>query len=244
MTHDAVTRSPRYSLVVSGLAWLLASGGATIAQTAPPQNPAAALKQSLAANQAALKKYSWIETTQVLHKGEVKKQEEKQCYYGADGKVQKTPLPAAAPSAPPSGGRGRIGHDIVEHKVEETKEYMAKVTALVHLYVPPDPQKIKAAEAAGNLSVTPSEPTTTLTVKNYVKDGDSISLGFATATKKLTSYNVQSYVEKPKDDDVTLAVTFGTLADGTSYPQNVVLDVPNKDMQVKVTNSGYKKSGS
>ena len=33
-------------------------------------------------------------------KGEVKKQEQKQCYYGADGKVQKTPLAGAAQPAP------------------------------------------------------------------------------------------------------------------------------------------------
>ena len=60
------------------------------AQAPSPQEGAAALKQSLAANQAALRRYSWVETTTITVKGEVKKQEEKQCYYGADGKVQKT----------------------------------------------------------------------------------------------------------------------------------------------------------
>ena len=59
---------------------------------------------------------------------------------------------------------------------------------------------------------------------------------------KLTSFNVKSYVEKPKDDDVTLAVTFGRLADGTSYPEQTVLDATAKKIQVKVTNSGYKKT--
>ena len=60
----------------------------------------------------------------------------------------------------------------------------------------------------------------------------------------MRSYNVSSYVEKPKDDAVTLAVTFGSLADGTSYPQQILLDVKAKDIQVKVTNSGHKKSGA
>ena len=54
------------------------------AQAPSPQERAAALKQSLAANQAALHQYSWVETTTISLKGEVKKQEEKQCYYGAD----------------------------------------------------------------------------------------------------------------------------------------------------------------
>ena len=120
------------------------------------QEKVAALKQSLAQNQAALKSYSWTETTQTSLKGEVKKQEQKQCQYGPDGKVQKTPISGAEPAAEPkqeSRGRGRRGgavkEAVVEKKVGEMKDYMQQVAALVHQYVPPDPQKIQAAQAAG-----------------------------------------------------------------------------------------------
>jgi hypothetical protein len=226
---------------------LLAAVVAT--QATPAQDRVAALKQSLAQNQASLRQYTWIETTQISMKGEVKKQEQKQCYYGADGKVQKTPLPgqAAAPKKEPSGGGGRRGggrlkEAIVENKVEELQDYMEKVAALVHEYVPPDPQKIQAAQTAGKLSApTGTQP---LTVKDYLKPGDQLSIGLDAAAMKLTSYAVSSYVEKPKEDDVTLAVTFAALQDGTSYPQQVLLDVKAKAIQVKVTNSGHKKSGS
>ena len=40
---------------------------------------------------------------------------------------------------------------------------------------------------------------------------------------------------------MTLNVTFGQLTDGTSYPQEVVLDVAAKNIKVKVANSGYKE---
>src|SRR5262245_14479247 len=219
---------------------------AVMAQEPPaPQNPKAALKQSLAENQAALKQYSWIETTQISLKGEVKKQEQKQCSYGADGKVQKTAMPGA-PASPPkqeaSGGKrgGRVKKAIVENKVDDLKDYMEKVAALVQEYVPPDPQKIQAADSAGNMSVQNA----TLTVKNYVKPGDQLAIGINTATKKLSSYSVNSYVEKPKEDDVTLNVTFAALPDGTAYPQQILLDAKAKKIQVKVTNSGYKKAGT
>ena len=130
---------------------------------------------------------------------------------------------------------------VVENKVEETKDYMEKVVALVHQYVPPDPQKIQAAQSAGNVSTQPAGATLTLNVKDYVKPGDTLAIGFDTAAKQLSSYRVQSFVEKPKEDDVNVAVTFGTLQDGTSYPQQIVLDVVAKKIQVTVTNSGYKK---
>jgi len=217
------------------------------APPATPQDRVAALKQSLAENQKALRQYTWVETTQISLKGEVKKQEQKQCSYGADGKVQKTPLPGAAPAKAEEkssgGGRrggGRLKENIIENKVEDMKEYMEKVAALVHQYVPPDAQKIQAAQAAGNVAAQGG----TLTVKNYVKQGDSLSIGLDAAGKKLSSYNVASYVEKPNDDTVSLAVTFAPLPDGTSYPQQVLLDVKSKQIQVKVTNSGHKKAGA
>jgi len=240
--------SPRTAVASSLLALpLFIVGVSGQAPPATPQDRVAALKQSLAENQKALRQYTWVETTQISLKGEVKKQEQKQVAYGADGKTQKTPLPGAAPAKAEEkssgGGRrggGRLKENIIENKVEDMKEYMEKVAALVHEYVPPDAQKIQAAQAAGNLTAAGG----TLTIKNYLKQGDSLAIGLDATAKKLSSYNVASYVEKPKDDVVTLAVTFALLPDGTSYPQQVLLDVKSKQILVKVTNSGHKKAGS
>ena len=229
------------------VAFTLLFGAAVLAQGATPPDKGAAIKELLAKNSASLRTYSWVETTTVTMKGEVKKQEQKQCFYGADGKVQKTPIGAAPAAKPqPSGGGGRGGRlkeRVVENKVEELKEYMEKVAALVHDYVPPAPAKIQAAQAAGNVSTQPSGTTVNLVIKNYLKPGDLLTIGADPAAKRLTSYKAQSYVEKPKEDDVTLDATFGALQDGTFYPQQILLDVKAKNIQVKITNSGYKKAG-
>ncbi|HEY7388180.1 MAG TPA: hypothetical protein VH640_06710 [Bryobacteraceae bacterium] len=226
--------------------------GTSLAQqpdtSAAKQERIAALKQSLAKNRAALKQYTWTETTQISLKGEVKKQEQKQCQYGPDGKVQKTPMQGVGePQAPQEssgrGGRrgGRLKEEIVEKKVGEMKDYMQRVAALVHEYVPPDPQKIQAAQAAGNLALTPAQPVSTITIKNYLKQGDSVTIGFDTTAKAIASYNVDSYLDNPKDDPVKLAVNFARLPDGTNYAQQSVLDATGKKIEVKVTNSDYKK---
>src|SRR5438270_7037902 len=147
---------------------------------AAKQEKLAALKQSMAKNQAQLKQYTWTETTQISLKGEVKKQEQKQCQYGPDGKVQKTPMAGGSPGQEQQqqggGGRreGRMKKHVVEKKVGEMKDYMQRVAALVHEYVPPDPQKIQAAHAAGNVTVTPAQPVSTITIKDYLKQGDSV----------------------------------------------------------------------
>jgi hypothetical protein len=214
------------------------------------QELVAALKQSIAQNQAALKQYTWTETTQISLKGEVKKVEQKECHYGPDGEVQKTPIQSGdqpqQQEEQQTGGRGRrdgpLKKKIVEHKVGEMKEEMQKVAALIQAYVPPDQQKIQAAVAAGNVAIQPSQGITALTFKDYLKPGDSISLGFDPSTKKIQNYKVQSYLDDPKDT-VTLAVTFASLPDRTNYAQQSVVNVPGKNIQVEVTNSGYAKTG-
>ena len=220
------------------------------AANAGSQDRIAALKESIAQNQAALKTYKWTEATEISLKGEVKKTEQKQCQYGPDGKVQKTAVAGGNPAPKEEKDSGRGGRRggvvkkaIVENKVEDMKEYMEKAAALIQEYVPPDPQKIQAAAAAGKISTQPAsgQGVSTLTIKDYAKAGDKLVLGFDPVAKKLRSYQVQSYVEKPKDDAVNLTVTFASLPDGTNYPQQTVLDVAAKKLTVKTVNSGYAK---
>ena len=220
------------------------------AQAPAGQDRAAALKQALASNKAALRQYTWVETTDIALKGEDKKQERKQCAYAADGSVTKTPL--ADQSAQPQAqqqesrrrGGGALKKAIVSNKIDEMKDYMEKVKALVQEYVPPDAAKVQSVQAAGNMSIEPSSAGAMLTLKDYVKPGDSMAIGLDQKGTAIQTFNVKSYVEKPKEDDVTLSVTYGTLPDGTSYPQRTVLDVTAKKIGVTVTNSDYRKVGS
>jgi hypothetical protein len=76
-----------------------------VAQAPQPsvQERVGALKATLAASQANLKQYEWIETTVVSLKGEEKLRKQQRCYYGADGALQKVVVDA---SPPPDKKRG------------------------------------------------------------------------------------------------------------------------------------------
>ena len=93
-----------------------------------------ALKQSLETDQAALRKYEWIETTIVSYKSEEKSNAQKRCYYGADGVLQKVPV-ATSQADMPGGVRGRMA----KRKKEDVTEYMQKAVELIHQYVHPQP---------------------------------------------------------------------------------------------------------
>jgi hypothetical protein len=200
----------------------------------------AELKASVAANQANLKKYQWLQTTQVSIKGETKKEEQAQCRYGPDGKLQKTPVGAPPePKAPPKGLKGKV----VAKKVEELKDYTDRLKSLVSHYAPPDPQRMQAAAQAGNANLNISEDNTTLTFTDYYKPGDKVAFAFDTTAKKLKSYDVNTYLDDPKKDIVTLTNQFASLPDGTNYLEQTVLDATGKQIQIKTTNSGHSLVG-
>ncbi len=228
--------------MATGMIVVLVAIGAASAMQDPAakeqlQAKIADVKASLAANAQALQKYSWVETTEISLKGEVKSKTQNNCYYGADGKVQKTLVSAPpAKKEAPKGLKGKI----VENKVDDMKEYMASTGALIKLYVPPDPAKMQAAMAAGKGALTqPSAGKSVLTFSDYALPGDKFSLTWDATGKKIVAVNVNTYLDKP-DDAVTLAVAFTSLPDGANYLSSSLLDVTAKKIQVKTTNSGYK----
>ncbi|HTF62086.1 MAG TPA: hypothetical protein VK638_05165, partial [Edaphobacter sp.] len=180
-------------------------------------------------------------TTQLTLKGDAKPPTQSMCQYGPDGKVQKTPL--GPPPQAPSGGR--VKQRIIEKKKGEMKDYMGQVKTLLTLYLPPDPQRIQQAAQAGKVSLnaTAGAGVAELVFKDYALPGDQMTISFNTATKKLSSAKVNTYMDDPKDA-VTLAVQFASLPEGTNYVQQSVLDATAKQLQVTTTNSNYQPIGA
>lgn len=217
--------------------------GALWAQESKPalQERLLELKKSLAENQARLKTYQWVETTEVSLKGEVKKREQNQCRYGADGQVVKTPVGTPAPTKEaPRGLKGRI----VANKVEELKEYMDRFANLVRRYVPPDPQTMQAAFEAGKASLDrPGSGTlASLVFQDYAKPGDRVTVTFDIVAKKPRTYQVTSYLDGP-EDKVRVEVKFASLADGVNHVEETLLESTGKQLQIRTTNFGHRKVG-
>jgi hypothetical protein len=205
------------------------------------QQKLAALKQSAAENQQKLHKYQWTETTQLTLNGDAKPPKLSMCQYGPDGKVQKTPMGSPAP--PPSGGR--MKQRIIAKKTGEMKDYMGQVKTLLAMYVPPDPQRMQQAFQAGKVSLnaTAGSGLAAIVFKDYAQPGDQMTISFNTAEKKISTLNVNTYMDEPKDT-VTLAVQFASLPDGTNYVQQSVLNATAKKLQVTTTNSNYQPVGA
>jgi len=228
----------RFAVVVPAFFITALAASPCLAQAggSPTQQRAQELKQSVAANRQALMKYQWIQNTQVTVKGKTRKDTTNECRYGPDGKVEKTPIGTPQPQQqiPTRGVKGRVA----EKKVAEMQDYTAQLKDLISHYAPPDPDMIQAAIKAGNVSVTPSSGTVTLTIVNYYQPGDKVTFVVDRTTKKLLSYDVNTYLND-QSDVVTLANQFATLPDGTNHIQQTVLDAKSKQIQMTTTNSNY-----
>ena len=210
---------------------------APTAQQQAAQQRVAALKQSMAASQQSLRKYEWVETTVSSHKGEEKSRVEKRVYYGADGKLVKTPLSAPAASKDKRGVRGRVAENVKD----DISDYMGKAAARIHEYVPPKPELIQKAVDAGRMTFTETEPGKTgrIEFKDYLYAGDVLAIEMDLATNHMRALNVSTYIDNPKDA-VTLKVKMADLTDGTTYSEQSTLVAAAKSITVVVGNAGYK----
>lgn len=224
--------------LVIALSLPVAWGQQQAAGNVSAQQHIAALKQAMAANRQKLMKYQWLQSTEVSVKGKVRKDQRMECRYGSDGKVVKTPIgPDASGQAQeaPRGIRGKV----VAKKKEEMQDYTDRLKSLISNYAPPDPEMIKTSKLAGNGSLNASGGIVTLSFADYYKPGDKISFGFDRAAKKLVSYDVNTYLDDPKNDIVTMTNRFATLPDGTSYLRQTVVNSNSKQIQITTTNSDY-----
>jgi hypothetical protein len=230
------------ALAAGAIALSVCATGPILAQDAQtPEQRIAALKKNMAQSQAQLRKYEWVETTIVSHKGEEKSRKQERCYYGADGTLQKIPIDPSQPQADARGGRrGRMKERVVEKKKDEIQQYMQSAVALVKQYVPPNPSAIDAAKTAGNVALRPGQAgRVRLEITNYLKSGDLMAIDVDGAANRLLGVSVNTYMDKPADA-VTLAVQLGTLDDGTTYTAQTTLDAKAKEMQVVIQNTGYR----
>jgi hypothetical protein len=201
------------------------------------QQRLAAVKQSITANQQALRSYTWLEKTELSLKGEVKATKVDSCRYGPDGKVQKTPVVQPPPPEKKRGLKGKI----VAKKTEEMKEELQATVALIQQYVPPDSGQIQVVMNAGTASVSQAGPDLlAFNFPGYAKKGDALTVTFDKAITGLRQIAVKTWLEKP-EEPATLKVVMQSMPNGISFPGSIVLSIPASQLEVRITKSNYQK---
>jgi hypothetical protein len=196
----------------------------------------AALGEAVAASKQALKLYTWVENTDVFVKGEIRKHDQAQCRYGADGQLQKTPI-----SAPHQPAKKKKQGKKAQKKAVAFEQYADRFRSLISRYAPPNMERIREAQRMGNVSLQ-SLPggNVAFVVKRYLKAGDEMAVTFDPAGRTIVRYNVFTYLDGAKDQ-VNLAVEFDDLPDGNGYVSEIEMSSGALQMLVKTSNYDHKK---
>ncbi len=197
-----------------------------------------AIKTAQDANKAKLAQYTWTETETISIKGDVKDTKTYQVQM-VNGKAQKTLVNNQKASS--GGGReGRVKERVIEKKTEEFQQYGQSISALAKQYTTPNSEALMAAKQAGNISLVPGSGTVSLVIKNYVKQGDSVTMTISEQTHSPMSIKVNSYLNDPSDA-VTISAQFAKLPDGTNHVASTLINGVSKQLTVNDQNSNYQK---
>ncbi len=208
------------------------------AQSQQMEQKLMAIKEAQDANKARLAQYTWTETETISIKGSVKDTKRYQVSM-ANGQQQKTLVNDQKASS--GGGReGRAKEHIIEKKTEEYEEYGQSISALAKQYTTPNPEALMAAKQASNISLQPGSGTVSLVIKNYVKQGDSVTMTISEQTHSPVSVQVNSYLNDPKDA-VTINAQFAKLPDGTNHVATTTINGVSRQLTVNDVNSNYQK---
>ena len=198
----------------------------------------AAVEQFAAAYQAALRGYTWMETVRFLLKDELRSTWQFSCRYGADGTIVRT----AVGPPPPGTTAGPFAPKEGKESKEELEATMAKVRAVIAMYVPPEAKKLQEAFQAGRVRTEkPIQGEALLRITDYARPGDSVGLDFRTDLRKLVRLQAASYLDDPSQA-VAIDVRYATLPDGTNHPGTIEVSEQRTAMRVMIEASDYKKA--
>jgi hypothetical protein len=139
------------------------------------------------------------------------------------------------PQAAPQPSGGRFKQRIVAKETEEFQVYGQQIAALGKQYSQLDLHALDQAYQRGDISMQPNGAagTISLIVKNYLRQGNSVTLVFNQQQKALQAVQVTSCLTAPSDA-VTIAVQFAKLPDGTNHVSTNQVNGVSKQLGVMI----------
>jgi hypothetical protein len=183
-------------------------------------------------NAALMKQYSWNCRTELEESGAVKDTRIDTVTYGPDGQPQHTLLNDQSNPLP----RGFLRRRIAEADRKKMEDYLTGLRTFLHQYTLPT-----AGAVINFISTTPitapgPDGNLQLSGANVVVPGDTVSLTVNAPTRQTRRMSIMTFFQ---GDDVTVTVTFKTLASGLNYPAYIQVNVPEKNLTVLIQNYDY-----
>jgi len=182
-------------------------------------------------NAGLMKQYSWNCRTEVSEGGAPKDTRIDAVTWGPDGQPQHTTLSNQG-NPPP---RGFFRRRVEDRMQEQGETYLKGLRTFLHQYTLPS-----AGQIINLISSNPILPgpngTLQISGASVVVPGDTVSLTVSATTRLTQRMTIMSSYQ---GDEVTVTVTFKSLANGLNYPAYTQINVPDKNLTLLIQNYDY-----
>jgi len=212
--------------------------GLLLSAAASAQQPTSAVMTAMAANAKQLKHYTYKQRTETYHKGELKNARVEEIHFNPSGERVSIPLKQenAEPETYHRGPGARLIAKKVAEKKEEMKEYAERLMSLASRYLAADPAKLQAALTNAEVTTGGTSNQTRITLRDFVKSGDSMVMMFDPVTHRPTKTRVFTSLD---DDSVSITLAFDQIGEGPDYPGKTVVSADAKQLEIRLYTYAY-----
>jgi hypothetical protein len=202
-----------------------------IAQNPSTKEELAAIEQAELTNQTKLSHYTWQEIQFVSVNGDAVDYRLYSVKIGANGQYQRNLVTEHT-------GEEATFEPTTKEQLSQYGPYAQQLCELANQYTSLNSEQLTRAERRGEIALVREDDLIKLTIKNYSKPSDSLTMTINQRTHRLVSVQAKSYLTEPQDD-VTIQAEFAELPDGTNHVVTAEIDSVSKHLTVKLKNWSY-----
>jgi hypothetical protein len=232
--------------------WLIAAGFACVLVgwlVLPAQGPAleqqiAAIRATAAKNRAMLAEYTWQQQETISIKDKVQSQRLFEVQFGPDGRLRRTAMDLPEGNLSQTKKEGGMQEWVTQKKKSAVMMSAQEVKEIADTYAQLNPESLRLAYERSEIAAAPNVPgagVKKLSIHNYVKTGDLVTMAFNEKDNEIQTLEVSSYLSDPKEP-VHILVEFVNARDGLNHVDAITAVALKKNLSVVIRNLAYERT--
>jgi hypothetical protein len=213
------------------------------AQDLSPEQQVAKIREAAARSQVELSGYKWQEEETVTVKDKVQSRRLFEVQLDAGGRMRRTMLGLPDENLSPGSESRGMREWVAQKKKRETITYSQDMKQLAETYTRLDNDLLHLARERGDLavhSVAGRANIKILSVKNYVKPGDSVVLTLNQESNEIESAQISSYLASTQEP-VHILAEFSKARDAPAHIDLMEATAAKKHLSLSIRNQSYQR---
>jgi hypothetical protein len=231
-------------LIAASLTCALSGALVVLAQGLSLEQQIAGIRTTIARSRDMLAEYTWQQQETISVKGKVQSQRLFESQLGPDGRIRRTAMDLPEGNLSQTKKAGGMHEWITQKKQHATLMYAQELKEIAETYAQVDPESLQRAYERGDIGEAPNPAgngVKKLSIHNYVKAGDLVTIAFNQKDNEVQTLEASSYLTDPKAT-VHILAEFVTAPEGLNHVDAITATGPKKDFSMVIRNLTYEHS--